>query len=503
MFTHAYSPSPICSPARSGLLTGRHPTRIGCTHYKGGGSPKQQPGGLYLQAEFTCNLQGPGDTGLLTIADAFQQNGYRTGMAGKWHASRIRSSSKWTGPTAHGFEVFIAGGQVTDAGKTSGPSSMFPPYFKSKGECIKMPRTHALYPCDLNAAEDAVCDICQQRNHTTLASETLGTPDASRSTSSTAAGRVAGDYLTRQLVQASAERMELMHQSGRPFFMFHSFFAVHTPIQSPKEVVVTYDAKLRALYPDSYKHGWQGREAFGTGAGIDQPDPGKPRWTRLSNKLRVLQADTEYAGMVKEVDDAVGVLLDKIDDLGIQDDTVVVFTSDHGGHSTHTSNLPLRAGKGWVYEGGARVSNSNITPFCFQNGTTSGFEMCLGLGTLRAGAKTRLESGIETFTPHCICRYSGAEHHPFSWRGTHRGLSLANDSAGSFSNPAAPCGSGNVPDTPCRRHQPGICDHNWCCKHHATAQPCRRLREMGMPGTRLALALPALLKPRYPHVFNP
>ena len=55
---------------------------------------------------------------------------------------------------------------------------------------------------------------------------------------------------------------------------------------------------------------------------------------------------------------------------------------------------------------GTRFSKSNIAPF-FQNGlqAKSGFEMCFGPSTLGAGAKTRLESRIKKFTPHCICRY--------------------------------------------------------------------------------------------------
>ena len=52
---------------------------------------------------------------------------------------------------------------------------------------------------------------------------------------------------------------------------------------------------------------------------------------------------------------------------------------------------------------GTQSSRSNIAPL-FQNGTKSGFEMCVGPSTLGAGAKTRLESGLKKFTPHCICR---------------------------------------------------------------------------------------------------
>ena len=62
--------------------------------------------------------------------------------------------------------------------------------------------------------------------------------------------------------------------------------------------------------------------------------------------------------MVESLDNAVGQVLQTLDRLQVADNTIVVFTSDNGGLSTSeghpTSNLPLRAGKGWIYEGGIR-----------------------------------------------------------------------------------------------------------------------------------------------------
>ncbi len=68
------------------------------------------------------------------------------------------------------------------------------------------------------------------------------------------------------------------------------------------------------------------------------------------------QNNPVYAGMVESVDESVGRIMAKLDELGIADNTVVFFTSDNGGvHITKiTSNAPLRAGKGTMYEGGVR-----------------------------------------------------------------------------------------------------------------------------------------------------
>ena len=74
---------------------------------------------------------------------------------------------------------------------------------------------------------------------------------------------------------------------------------------------------------------------------------------------RVLQSDPVYAAMVESMDENVGRLLDTLEEEGIADDTLVVFTSDNGGLSTSesspTCNSPYAEGKGWMYEGGTRV----------------------------------------------------------------------------------------------------------------------------------------------------
>jgi len=69
------------------------------------------------------------------------------------------------------------------------------------------------------------------------------------------------------------------------------------------------------------------------------------------------QSNAVYAGLIESVDDSVGRVLQKLEDLKLADHTVVVFTSDNGGLVLNriTSNLPLRAGKGSAYEGGVRI----------------------------------------------------------------------------------------------------------------------------------------------------
>ena len=76
-------------------------------------------------------------------------------------------------------------------------------------------------------------------------------------------------------------------------------------------------------------------------------------------KIRQVQDHAVYAAMIQSVDKSVGRVMKKLEDMGIADNTIVIFMSDNGGlastgEGSPTSNLPLRAGKGWLYEGGIR-----------------------------------------------------------------------------------------------------------------------------------------------------
>ena len=121
----------------------------------------------------------------------------------------------------------------------------------------------------------------------------------------------------------------------RPFLVYLSFYSVHTPLIGRKDLVEKYRKKKAALGL---------KAAFGS-------EP--PR------KNRLVQEHAVYAAMVGAMDQAVGTVLDALEEHGIAEKTIVVFFSDNGGLSTSegspTSNLPFRAGKGWVYEGGIRV----------------------------------------------------------------------------------------------------------------------------------------------------
>jgi len=149
-----------------------------------------------------------------------------------------------------------------------------------------------------------------------------------------------GEFLTARLTDASLAFIEA--NKDQPFLLYHAFYTVHTPLQAPAELKKKYEAKARKLAP---------APEFG------EEEQALP--SRAVRKVRIQQKHATYAAMVESMDHSVGRILDRLQALGLDDNTVVCFTSDNGGLSTSegspTSNLPLRGGKGWTYEGGIRV----------------------------------------------------------------------------------------------------------------------------------------------------
>lgn len=142
-----------------------------------------------------------------------------------------------------------------------------------------------------------------------------------------------GELLPLRLGRETASFIE-KHKDEK-FFAFLSFYSVHAPIQSTKQLWKKYQAKATSS------------ETASSRFVIDRTTP-----------VRQVQDHPLYAGMIESMDQAVGIVLKTLDRLELTDNTIVVFTSDNGGVSAGdgkaTSNLPLRGGKGRQWEGGIR-----------------------------------------------------------------------------------------------------------------------------------------------------
>lgn len=122
------------------------------------------------------------------------------------------------------------------------------------------------------------------------------------------------EYLTDRLNEEAIGFMR--RHRDRPFFLYLSHYAVHTVLAGKKELVEKFKAR--------------------PGAGERGRNP-------------------QLAAMLASVDEGVGQLMAALAELGIEDRTLVIFTSDNGGELRVTSNAPLRGGKSQLYEGGIRV----------------------------------------------------------------------------------------------------------------------------------------------------
>ena len=253
--THCYAASPNCSPARTGILTGRSPYRVG----------------MYDFARFKP-LHIPLDE--VTIAELLRSAGYQTMFAGKWHCSGDFDSGEQPYPGDQGFDHWLA--NQSNFGKD-------PTTFKRNGED---------------------------------------------------AGRLEG--WMSEIVVDEAMRWIEKRDKTTPFFTCLWFSEPHTPVIAAEE--------FQARYRNSAA--MEAAKAMGYGG---EQVKRNPKW----NKLPL------YYGCVTMLDHHIGRLLKYLDEKGLAENTIVVFTSDNGPeHRTPTcfgSPGDLRGAKGHIHDGGIRV----------------------------------------------------------------------------------------------------------------------------------------------------
>ena len=310
-FTNAYAACHVCSPTRASILTGKYPATINLTDWLRG--RRETPYQKLSNAKIYQHLP----YSETTIAEVLKDVGYNTAIIGKWHLGQDPSD-----PMAHGFDMHI------------------PDWATNPG------RMGYLEPHLFKGLEDSE----------------------------------EGDYLTDRLTDKALEYIEANREN--PFFLYMSHFAVHDPIQGRKDLVEKYKMKLSKQPPQ------EGPDFILEGNPDNPTNPTREEMDKLlalpeyANtyktypndlvKIKQKQDNVEFAAMVESVDESLGRIIAKLEELGIDDNTIVIFFSDNGGMSGangtptreltteqldmaySTSNLPLRGAKGWLYEGGIR-----------------------------------------------------------------------------------------------------------------------------------------------------
>ncbi|MCD8533491.1 MAG: sulfatase-like hydrolase/transferase [Verrucomicrobia bacterium] len=145
-----------------------------------------------------------------------------------------------------------------------------------------------------------------------------------------------GEELPIRLASETANFIKSQAHGSRPFFAMLSFYSVHAPIQTTEQRWKKYRTKAETM---GLTHRTQPRFL------LDR-----------TQEVRQVQDHPVYAGMMEALDDSVGLVLQAVQDSGLSDNTIIIFTSDNGGVSSGdgfaTSCLPLRGGKGRQWEGG-------------------------------------------------------------------------------------------------------------------------------------------------------
>jgi len=256
--------TPICTPTRSSLMTGRDSMRLGTAYSvimpwdNHGVSPEEH-----------------------FMPQSFLAAGYQTAMMGKWH---LGHSLPGHHPNNRGFEYFV-GHLHTEVG-------FYPPFSREGG-------------------------LDFQRNGVAIT-------DAEGYETFMMADEVTGYIKGRD--------------KTKPFFIYMPFIAPHTPFDAPQALQDKYKDINTDLEPAR--------------------SPGTDGTRLMSKILLQPSARPMYAAVTDGMDQAIGQVLDTLDEEGLTDNTIVLFHSDNGGASYSVGgadNVPLRGGKGDAYEGGIRV----------------------------------------------------------------------------------------------------------------------------------------------------
>jgi len=260
---HRFYTTPICSPTRAALMTGRDPIRLGVVY-------------AVIMAWHTIGIH-PDEH---FMPQSFQAAGYQTAMVGKWHLGHAQQSYH---PNERGFDHFY-GHLHTEVGYN-------PPFANQGG-------------------------VDFQRNGETISDEGYET----------------------FLLSAEVSRWIKARDKEKPFFLYMPFIAPHTPLDAPQELQDKYADIETDLEPARSK--------------------GTDGTRRIAKLMMQPSARPMYAAVVDALDQAIGQVLQTLDDEGIQDETIVLFFSDNGGAAYSVGgadNVPLRGGKGDTFEGGIRV----------------------------------------------------------------------------------------------------------------------------------------------------
>lgn len=302
VMTNMYTAAPVCAPARCMILTGLH----GGHAYIRGNDEWRERGEVwdFAKAAEDPNLEGqrPMPSSTLTLSKILKENGYSTGMIGKWGLGAPNSESI---PTTMGFDYFYGYNCQRQA------HNLYPPHLWENTTKVKLNNPIVVPGTKL----DSLADPKKLESYAVYQQQ---------------------DYAPELMHEKALAFLE--QNQDKPFFLYYASPLPHLPLQAPQRLV------------DEYV------KVFGEEAPYDGSKGYFPnRYPRAT-----------YAAMITLLDQQIGELRVKLEELGIAENTLILITSDNG--PTYTggvdfdyfeSSAPLTNGygrtKGFVYEAGIKV----------------------------------------------------------------------------------------------------------------------------------------------------
>lgn len=317
-FTQAYCGSPVSAPSRATFMTGQH---SGHTHVRGNKEYWSNHLDYKFKAEngnvctdYSVVGQEPYDTDHVIIPEIFKHEGYATGMFGKWAGGYYNlndnSKSSPSTPDKRGIDCFY------------GPICQF--------------QAHTYYPNFLNRYDPerygdlhVVIDTLKQNIlHKDVMSQTADFENREQ---------YSADLIHQYALEWLDRRAEQIKTDGTPFLGIFTYTLPHAELWQPRDsILAAYDG-----------HFCQEKQ-FGGQSG---------NWYYKNSN-----AHAQFAAMITRLDAMVGQIMDKLDEHGLADNTVLIFTSDNGPHEEGGADPDffnrdglLQGKKRSTYEGGIRI----------------------------------------------------------------------------------------------------------------------------------------------------
>lgn len=324
-FTNYYSGSPVSAPSRCVMLTGKH---SGHSFIRGNNEwAERGPVWDYVKMEEDPSLEGqyPIPAGSVTFSKMLQQNGYITGCVGKWGLGAPYTDGV---PNKQGFDFFYGYNCQRQA------HTYYPQHLWRNGQIVKLnnsltiPRTK-----ELDGDKDPYKAESYARYNLT-------------------------DYSPELMLKQALGFID--SSKNKPFFLYVTTTIPHVPLQAPADLVAKYHEKI----------------------GDEEPYLGDKGYFPCRYPMAT------YAAMVSYLDFQVGELVKKLKELGLYENTVIIFSSDNGPVTTGGANNKFfgnakpfnensRRLKGTVYEGGIHVPLIVSWPAKIKSGRESDF-ICAG-----------------------------------------------------------------------------------------------------------------------------